>query len=99
MAIPIPHYVQLITAATLFSVTGWAQTPESDALRLRSERGEPQGQYDLGHHYADGQGVAQDYGEAHRLWRMAAAQGLTRVERPVEVDRDVRTRRRHGVSR
>ena len=77
MILPIPHDVRLIALVAFFSVSGWAQTPEIDALRARSESGEAQAQYDLGHHYADGQGVDQEYEEAHRLWRLAAAQGLT----------------------
>lgn len=33
------------------------------------------GQYHLGYHYYEGQGVPRDFGEAYRLWQLAIAQG------------------------
>jgi uncharacterized protein len=40
-----------------------------------AEQGDPQAQFRLGCLYAFGQGVAQDYGFALRLYRLAAEQG------------------------
>ena len=39
MSLPIPHDVRLIALVAFFSVSGWAQTSEIDALRARSGAG------------------------------------------------------------
>lgn len=79
----------LVMGLALFSVSGWAQTPEIDTLRACAQAGDPQAQYDLGHVYANGQGIDQDYGEAHRLWRMAAEQDLTMAMTDLAVSYEV----------
>jgi TPR repeat protein/chromosome segregation ATPase len=44
-------------------------------LRTRAEAGDPDALNALGNAYANGQGVAQDYAEAVRLYELAAARG------------------------
>jgi TPR repeat protein len=43
--------------------------------RKAAENGNAIGQYNLGHHYRNGYGVPQDYGEAVKWLRMSAEQG------------------------
>ncbi|MBC7367261.1 MAG: SEL1-like repeat protein [Undibacterium sp.] len=52
-----------------------AQAPDPSALRSRAESGDPDALNALGNAYANGQGVAQDYSEAVRLYELAAAKG------------------------
>lgn len=46
-----------------------------NALRTKAEGGDATAQFDLGHKYAAGVGVAQDYEEAAKWYRKAAEQG------------------------
>ena len=48
--------------------------------RKEAEQGHAQAQYSLGLRYAKGEGVAQDYAEALKWYRMAAEQGLARAQ-------------------
>ena len=66
-------------AVLIVLASGWrgqAQTIEIDVLRPRAVQGDAWAQYDLGHIFADGRGVPQDYEEALWWWRLAAEQGL-----------------------
>ncbi|MGA9450137.1 MAG: tetratricopeptide repeat protein, partial [Verrucomicrobiia bacterium] len=46
-----------------------------EATKAKAETGDAQAQYNLGHYFANGQGVAQDYAEAVKWYRKAAEQG------------------------
>ncbi len=48
---------------------------ELEELRLAADRGDAAAQNNLGMMYYDGDGVAQNYGEAVRYFRLAADQG------------------------
>ena len=54
------------------------QRPQAggDAVRLAAERGDAMAQYTLGLRYSKGQGVPQDYIQAHLWLNLAAAQGV-----------------------
>jgi hypothetical protein len=73
--------VALLTALAV-GVPVQAQTPEIDALRVRAEQGDALAQNSLGFMYASGQGVSQDYIEAH-MWFNSRATGEIR-ERSVQ---------------
>ena len=45
--------------------------------RLAADQGDRTGQYNLGYHYYQGQGVPQHYAKALSFYRLAAAQGHT----------------------
>ena len=47
---------------------------------MLAEQGDAEAQYNLGHRYADGLGVAQDDAEAVRWYRLAADQGYTSAQ-------------------
>lgn len=48
--------------------------------RLSAERGDAEGQYNLGRMYYHGEGVSQNYGEAARWYRKAADHGFSKAE-------------------
>lgn len=52
-----------------------ADPAELEELRLAADRGDAAAQNNLGMMYYDGDGVAQNYGEAVRYFRLAADQG------------------------
>ena len=52
-----------------------AQDPDLEEMRARAEQGNPIAQYNLGHMYANGEGVPEDDVEAVRWYRLAAEQG------------------------
>ena len=60
----------------LLALTGWAVTPEEfEEHKKYAEEGNVAAQYNLGTIYAHGKGVPQDYVEAIKWYRKAAAQG------------------------
>ena len=48
---------------------------EKNLKRLASEQGDATAQFNLAWLYYKGDGVVQDYHEAHKWWNLAAAQG------------------------
>jgi len=46
----------------------------------KAEAGAPEALYDLGLLYSTGQGVEQDYIQAHKWFNLAAIRGLTRAQ-------------------
>ena len=54
-----------------------ATRQEIDALRARAEAGVASAQFSLGFRYNTGQGVPQDYVEAHMWYNLAASLRLT----------------------
>ena len=73
------HAVRFVAVvAVLVALVGapvQAQTPETDALRVRAEQGDAEAQYNLGLIYRTGEGVPQDDAEAVHWYRLAADQG------------------------
>ena len=59
-----------------------AQDDEKAVVRLRrrADQGDAKAQFDLGHRYGNGRGVAQDGTEAVRWYRLAATQGMARAQ-------------------
>jgi uncharacterized protein len=49
-------------------------------LKIRAAQGNAEAQSNLGIRYANGQGVPQDYAEAHKWFSLAAAQGDARAQ-------------------
>jgi len=64
----------LLVALTL-AVPVFAQS-DFEAIKARAEAGDAQSQYDLGVMLDNGTGVAQNYEEAFKWFRLAAEQGL-----------------------
>jgi len=68
--------------ALALSVSAQAQTFDdglAEAVKLyrkAAEQGNAYAQYNLGFMYGNGEGVPQDYVEAHKWFNLAAAQGL-----------------------
>ena len=66
----------LLVALQAFSQTGDEAAAKSLAdLRVRAEQGDAEAQVELGHMYANGDGVPEDDAEAVRWFRLAAEQG------------------------
>ena len=57
-----------------------AQTPEIDSLRQKAEQGDAKAQLNLGRAYSLGEGVPQDYVQAH-MWLNLAASKLKGEDR------------------
>ena len=72
-----------VLALTLIALWGFGQEPDPFAeLRRQAEQGEAAAQYSLGLRYTIGVGsVPQDYQEAVKWFRMAAAQGHAGAQR------------------
>jgi len=60
-----------------FSPHVFGQQESLNSLLEKAKRGDPEVQFNLGHMYNTGRGVAQDYAEAVRWFRKAADQGHT----------------------
>jgi len=70
------HATRSVAVAVLVALVGapvQAQTPELDALRVRAEAGDAVAQSNLGYRYDTGDGVPQDYGQAHMWFNLAAS--------------------------
>ena len=64
----------LVGIAALGASTHVQAQPTLDEVRALAEQGDAAAQYTLGYAYASGQDTPQDYTEALRWWRLAAAQ-------------------------
>ncbi len=53
--------------------------------RPLAEQGDAQAQFNLGHMYANGEGVSLDYVQAHLWWSLAASQRLERASKAREL--------------
>lgn len=89
------RFVLALLMAALSSAPAWAGFDEGMAAyekgdyetalsewRPLAEQGDTDAQSNLGVMYANGQGVAQDYAEALKCYRLAATQGCVRSEQP-----------------
>jgi uncharacterized protein len=61
-------------------------------FRLAAEQGHAKAQYNLGTMYMYGQGVLQDYVEAHKWYNLAASRSTD------EEDRNLATKNRDGIA-
>jgi TPR repeat protein len=66
----------MIALALVVALAPPAWADEATAVRTLAEQGDAKAQFAFGTMYRDGQGVAQDYGEALRWWGKAAEQGV-----------------------
>ena len=64
-----------VLVALVLCVPVQAQTPEIDAVRVRSEAGDAEAQHNLGGMYANGDGVPQDDAEAVTAWDLMTSDG------------------------
>ena len=69
--------------------------PKADinSLRKAAEQGDAEAQFDLGVAYTRGQGVPQDYLEAHKWANLAAARAHSNVQKQYAENRDALTKR------
>jgi TPR repeat protein len=69
--------------------------PKADinSLRNAAEQGDAEAQFDLGVAYTRGQGVPQDYLEAHKWANLAAARAHSNVQQQYAENRDALTKR------
>ena len=80
MEIRTKHRALVPNAAILvlvFATAVAAQSTEIDQLRLAAEQGDASAPFSLGFMYATGQGVPQDYTQAHKWVNLAASQTTT----------------------
>jgi len=74
---------QRLVVATLLAIAAagmLACQPDVEALRAKAEQGDASAQFSLGLMFGNGQGVPQDYAEAAKWVRMAAAQGAAKAQ-------------------
>ena len=76
----------LFAAITVFWGVLVAQVPE--ALRTQAEQGDSDAQYKLGAVYAEGEGVPQDYVQAHKWLNLAASRASAEEDKDYRDARD-----------